>query len=210
MEGLYIGLAVAVMVVGAAAMVFVGRAQRAGRQQALGSVDEVLRGLAAARGGEFVAGKVLQQHPVVGPIQEYGVARVVSGGLRVDVTVNYPSDEALDDRTVLRVAAPPGRRWRVTGLRMARRPAGQDDLAAATFDRCFKGARAGDLPDPARTRLLGLARQALALELDGEGLRLVVDVDKPWFGGVSYVADPTQLAGLVDEVARAADELLTR
>jgi hypothetical protein len=210
MEGLYIGLAALVMGLGAVAMVYVGRAQRAGRQEALRSVDDVLRALAAARGGEFVAGKLLYQHPVVGPIQEYGVARVVSHGLRVDVTVNYPSDHSHDDRTVLRVAAPAGRHWRVAGLKRTRAPAGQDDLAAATFDRCFKGARAGDLPDAARTRLLGLARQALALELDGEGLSMVVDVDKPWFGGVSYVADPTRLAGLVDEVARAADELLTR
>ncbi|HEY0134348.1 MAG TPA: hypothetical protein VGB85_09720 [Nannocystis sp.] len=209
-QTLVIVLAVLVMAGGAVAMVLVGRSQRAGREQAARDVNGVLRELATALHGELVPGKFLYQHPTLGELREYGVARVTSHKLAVEVTVNYPADDTHDHRTVVRVPTPPHRAWRVTGLTMKRAPAADADLSsAATFERCIAGARAGDLPDPARVRLLQLTRQALALELGAEGLRVTVAVDKPMFGGEWHETDQGRLRALVDEAALTAAELLS-
>jgi hypothetical protein len=181
--------------------------QRAGKRQMLADVDRALAALATAMRGRFQPGAVLiERHPLLGEIRDYGSAEVQVRGLELLVGVNYPSGEPEDEQTRIRVPRPPGRAWRVEALRL-RAPPGRDaDLdSAAAFARAFEvRPDAGAVPDPVRAALMRLAGAASELELKADTLSFVAAAE----AGTVYVADLEKLRALVNQLGTVANLLL--
>lgn len=177
------------------------------QQQTVQEVDHVLRQLAAATGGRFVPGQLMYEHPTLGGLYNYGTTYLERHGLAVEVTVHYPADSLLDDRTSIRVRLPGARTWRAPPFEMRHAPAVNADFTReATLTRAFSGIAANTLPIHVRERLLALASKALVLQLTAEELRFVPSVPATWVG-VAYIKDPVELQRLVEETSAVAEQL---
>jgi hypothetical protein len=192
---------------GALLMRMVARRQRKARARKLAQVDGTLAALAAEMRGEFRRGAiVMAKHPILGEIRDYGSAVVEARGLRAIVSVTGPGDEFGDDRTCIRIQRPQHRAWLVTTLRL-RSPTRVDPHSdtAAAFARAYAIEPAGVTLDAARGPLMKLGAAVAELELRADELHLLAGSVR----GTRYITDVFQLRTLIDELARAAQVLLS-
>ncbi len=178
------------------------------RRGHLAEINRVLRNLAATAGGEFEAGSLLTNHPLLGELHRYGTARLAAGGLAIEVSVSYPGDDRRDDLTTVRIGTPPDRRWRLETLHLRRPCSATSDPGAidAEIGRCFEiaGASPAGLPQPARAALVRLGARAFSIDVHDGALELVAAPDD----GTSYVAPVARLRTLVEQAVEAAEALL--
>ncbi len=179
------------------------------RRDHLVEVNRVLRELAGTSGGKFEDGPLLMNHPLLGEMHRYGTARLAAGELPIEVGVSYPGDDRSDDHTTVRIAAPAGRRWRVSSLRLRRPCSLTNDpmVVDAEIGRCFDivGATREGLPLSARSALVRLGARAFSLDLKDDALELVAAADP----GTVYIAPVARLRTLVEQTVEAAEALLT-
>ena len=178
------------------------RLQRSGRARRLAEVDGRLRELAALMGGAFQPGPELTPYRrLLGDAREYGVARVESQSLSLEVSVIYPGEHPFEDQTSIKVRRPAG----VAAMRETLRlgvapPPDADPHAEETFVRAFPTVVPAALPGvEARRALLALAARASALELTSDELLFVATPAQ----ALVPLASAAELRALVDEVAIA-------
>jgi hypothetical protein len=201
-------IAAAVLLLGAGFLLtrHLGRRMGESRRSTLGEVNRVLAELATVMQGRFEQGPKLSDHPLLGEVRQYGVARLSRGPLAVEVGVSYPADDLRDDHSTVRVRRPPDRAWRISNLHERRRPTPVVEPARvdAELTRCFKIEGVDALPEGTRQALLQVGAHAFALDLNGDTLELTAVPD----GDTVYIADVARLRALVEEVERLAEELL--
>jgi len=179
------------------AAIWAGNKAWPAREQYLRTIEQTMQQVAEAVGGQFV---VVSHDPQ---------AHVVRNGLDVRVSVEIdhcPSDGVYTEITV---ALPPGRAWRTPRLRYRRVPPIDIDLASPeVFERHFAGARARQLTETVRKRLLQLAQQDCLVQLHDRELVMFVSMPDPSTGRRTFLTDVQRQRVLVDAVTLMAADLI--
>ncbi|MCY1060897.1 hypothetical protein [Nannocystis sp. SCPEA4] len=160
-------------------------------------VEQTLRELAEVVDGQFVAATYASK------------TLVVRNGMDVSVCIDHDSSPSDGVYTVISVALPPGRTWRKPRPRYRKEaPAGIDLTSSATFERYFTGARARDLTEDLRKRLLQLAQNDCLVQLYDREMLMFVSVPDPSTGRRTFLTDAQRLRSMIDAGALLAADLI--
>ncbi|MBZ5708402.1 hypothetical protein [Nannocystis pusilla] len=168
------------------------------REQYLRAIEQTIRELSDVIGGRLVD-----------PPHDHLQAHVVRNGLDVCVSIEHDNSPNDGVYTAIAVALPPGRAWRTPRLCYRKTAPFDIDLTSPeVFERYFSGARAHDLPEETRKRLLQLAQQDCLIRLYDRELLLFVSLPDPSSGRRTFLTNAQRQSVLIDATAQVALDLI--